>query len=183
MFKKFSIIFLLLICIVFTISCRQKRTFTNQPFPFATQPELNYIKEDYDLDFNDMNAYVIDYLRSDVLPFFFVKDNKNGLLKGDNLSKTITFFCTCMNGTTVNDLDLFLSMALIGMSYNAAEQDFRFKAPNSNNSHYTDFGNLFNVYDLKIEAVDESGNIIRNELIKATDRMPEGIKPEYINID
>ena len=183
MFKKFSISFLLLISMILTISCKAKKAVNNQPFPFATKPELNYISGAYNLDFNDMNAYVIDYLRSDVLPFFFVKDNKDGVLKGDNSTKTITVFCTCMNGTTKNDLDLFLSMALLGISYNASEQDFRFKAPNSKDGHYTDFGNVFNVYNLKIEAVDESGNIIRNELINATDRMPDSIKPEYINVD
>ena len=183
MFKKFSISFLMLISIILTVSCKAKKSFIDQPFPYATRPDLTYMKGDYNLDFNDMNAYVIDYLKSDVLPFFFVKDNKDGLLKGDNNTKTITIFCSCMNGTTVNDLDLFLSMALLGVAYNAAEQDLRFKSPNSSDGHYTDFGNVFNVYNLKIEAVDESGNVIRNDYIKATDRLPDSIKPEYINVD
>lgn len=181
MFKKFSSVFLLLLIGLTLISCKPRKDYSN--LKNATPPDVSYMKGDYELDFNDMNSYVIDYLQSETMPFFFIKNNKNGVLKGDNNTKTIELFCTCLNGTSQNDLDLFISMALLGIAYNASEQDFRFKPPKSNDGFYVDFGNVFNVYNLKIDAKDESGNVIRNDFIQATNRMPDGIRPEYINID
>ena len=37
--------------------------------------------------------------------------------------------------------------------------------------------------DKKPYDIYESGNVIRNDFIQATNRMPDGIRPEYINID
>lgn len=181
MVKKFSLFFVLLISLSMLFSCKHEKDYSK--YKVATPPDMNYMQGDYDLNFDDMNTYVIEYLQSDNMPFFFVKNNKDGVLKGDNKTKTITLFCTCINNTRTIDVDLFISMALLGVAYNAAEQDFRFKQPSSSDGHYIDFGNVFNVYNLKIEAKDESGNILRDDFIRATDRMPDTIRPEYINVD
>ncbi len=142
-------------------------------------PDLSLSTGDYELDFVDMNNYVIEYLNSESMPFFFVKSNKDGVLSGDNEKKLITVTCTCTKGTTVNDVNLFLSMLLNGIGFNAAEQDYRFKNPTvGSDGSFTDFGTVFNIYDLKIDAKDEDGNILRDDYIKATGRIP--IDPRYI---
>ena len=93
--------------------------------------------------------------------------------------KLITVTCVCTKGTTVNDVDLFLSMLLNGIGFNAAEQDYRFKNPTvGSDGSYTDFGTVFNIYNLKIDAKDEDGKVLRDDYIKATERIP--IDPRYI---
>ena len=179
MFKKFSFIFLLLLCAVTLFSCNKSDVATTKEFPYETKPFYDKLTDDYKLDFVDMNNYVIEHLNSDFMPFFFVKSNKDGILSGDNEAKLIIVNCVCTKGTTVNDVNLFLSMVLNGIGFNAAEQDYRFKVPTaSSDGSFTDFGTVFNVYNLKIDAKDEDGNVLRNDYIKATERIP--IEPRYI---
>lgn len=180
MFKKISFVFLMLLSASTLFSCSNKSNVTEtKEFPYETKPYYGNLTGDYNLDFNDMNNYVIDYLNSEAMPFFFVKSNKDGILSGDNDKKLITITCTCTNGTTVHDLDLFLSMALNGIGYNASEQDSRFVKPSvGQDGSFTDFGTVFNVYNLKIDAKDESGNVLRDDYINATERIP--IDPKYI---
>ncbi len=179
MFKRTSSIFLLLIMLLSLFACKKANIDETREFPYETAPYYGVPSEDYNLDFNDMNNYVIDYLNSENMPFFFVKSNKDGILSGDNEKKLITITCECTKGTTVHDLDLFLSMALNGIGFNAAEQDNRFKRPTVDSTGtFTDFGSVFNVYSLKIDAKNEDGEVLRNDLINATERIP--IEPRYI---
>lgn len=180
MFKRTSLIFLLLLILVSLFACKGRKSIDQtKEFPYETAPYYGVPTEDYNLDFNDMNNYVIDYLNSENMPFFFVKSNADGILSGDNEKKVITLTCTCEKGTTVHDVDLFLSMALNGIGFNAAEQDSRFKKPTiDSDGVFTDFGTVFNVYNLKIDAKNEDGEVLRDEYINATDRIP--IEPRYI---
>ncbi len=179
MFKKTSSVFLLLFIIVSLFACKKTDINETREFPYETAPYYGVPSEDYNLDFTDMNNYVIDYLNSENMPFFFVKSNKDGILTGDNEKKLITITLVCAKGTTVHDLDLFLSMALNGIGFNAAEQDSRFKRPTvDSDGAFTDFGNVFNVYSLKIDAKTDDGEVLRDDYINATDRIP--IEPRYI---
>ncbi len=179
MFKKTSSIFLLLFIIISLFACKRKNIDETKEFPYETAPYYGLSTEDYSLDFTDMNNYVIDYLNSENMPFFFVKSNSEGILSGDNEKKLITITCLCTKGTTVHDVDLFLSMALNGIGFNAAEQDIRFKKPTVDaDGTFTDFGTVFNIYNLKIDAKTEDGEVLRDEYINATDRIP--IEPRYI---
>ena len=179
MFKKFSCLFLMLIICCLFLSCKNKNAIDDSLLYGTRKPDLELPTGDYQLDFVDMNNYVIEYLNSEVMPFFFVKSNQDGILSGDNDKKLITVSCVCAKGTTVNDVDLFLSMVLNGIGFNAAEQDYRFKNPTvGTDGSYVDFGTVFNVYDLKIDAKDENGTVLRNDLIKATERIP--IDPRFI---
>ena len=179
MLKKISSVFLLLFIIASLFACKKTDINETREFPFETAPYYGVSNEDYNLDFTDMNNYVIEYLNSESMPFFFVKSNKDGILSGENDKKLITITCTCARGTTVNDVDLFLSMVLNGIGFNASEQDYRFKNPTvGSDGSYTDFGTVFNTYDLKIDAKDEDGKVLRDDYIKATERIP--IDPRYI---
>ena len=179
MFKKLSFVFLLLLSSFLFISCKNNNIIDESLIYGTRTPDLSIPTGDYELDFVDMNNYVIEYLNSEFMPFFFVKSNKDGLLSGDNEKKLITITCVCTKGTTVNDVDLFLSMLLNGIGFNSAEQDYRFKNPTVGpDGSYTDFGTVFNIYDLKIDAKDEDGKVLHDDYIKATERIP--IDPRYI---
>lgn len=179
MFKKFSFIFLLLLSSLLFVSCKNSNKIDEALMHGTRTPDFDLSTGDYNLDFVDMNNYVIEHLNSDFMPFFFVKSNKDGVLTGDNEKKLITVTCVCTNGTTVNDVNLFLSMVLNGIGFNAAEQDYRFKGPTATgDGTFTDFGTVFNVYNLKIDAKDENGKVLRDDYIKATERIP--IEPRYI---
>lgn len=179
MFKKFSFIFLLLLISSMFISCKNNRKIDESLMYGTRTPDLEVKTGDYNLDFVDMNNYVIEYLNSEVMPFFFVKSNQDGILSGDNEKKLITVSCVCQKGTLVNDVDLFLSMVLNGIGFNASEQDYRFKSPTvGTDGAFMDFGTVFNVYDLKIDAKDEEGAILRDDYIKATQKIP--IDSRYI---
>lgn len=179
MLKRFSCVFFVLILCCLFASCMGKNGIDESLLYGTRTPDLSLPTGEYQLDFVDMNNYVIEYLNSEVMPFFFVKSNQDGILSGDNDKKLITVSCICAKGTTVNDVDLFLSMVLNGIGFNAAEQDYRFKNPAvGTDGSYVDFGSVFNVYSLKLDAKDEDGNVLRDEYINATERIP--IDPRYI---
>lgn len=176
MLKRISLFFLMLIiALTSLVSCKKKLDYSKI---VSEKPDQSLRTGDYDLDFNAMHNYVIDYLSSEVMPFFFVKDGSFDI-SGDNKSKEITIKCTCINGTTVTDLDLFLSMVLNGIALNASEQDYRFKKPSVlSDGSYGDYGTVFNVYGLKIRADLEDKTILRNNSFKPGDTIP--IDPRYI---
>ena len=176
MLKRFSLLVLmLLIAITSLSSCKKDIDYSKLS---AEKPNQELKTDAYDLDFVVMHNYVIDYLSSEVMPFFYVKDNSFDI-SGDNANKTITVKCTCVNGTTVEDLDLFLSMVLNGIALNAAEQDFRFKNPTvSKDGTYMDFGCVFDTYTLKIDAKLEDNTVLRNYTFKPGEKIT--IDPRYI---
>ena len=70
-------------------------------------------------------------------------------------------------------------MALNGIALNAAEQDYRFKSPNvDNEGTYLDFGTVFNVYSLQINATCDDGTVLMDKVFKAGEKIT--IDPRYI---
>lgn len=175
MFKKLSLFILLLLLAFSVFACKKGIDYSKIS---GEKPNQELKTGDYDLDFVVMHNFVIDYITSEVMPFFFVKDNSFDI-SGDNEKKTITVTCTCMNGTTLSDLDLFLSMVLNGIAINASEQDYRFKYPTTDNDGtYLDYGNVFDTYDLKIHAELENKTVLRDDTFKAKSKIL--IDPRYI---
>lgn len=165
--------FLLVIFCIFTLflftSCKKEE---NEIIYSNDKPNIEISKENPNLDFTEMHNFVIDSITSQETPFFYIEEGKFDI-SGDNDKKVIKITCTCMEGTTVNDLDLFLSLVLNYIGANAAEQDFRFKNPSMDSEgSYTDFGTVFSMYDLQIDSKDTKGNVIRNDYIKAGDIIP-----------
>ena len=176
MLKRLSLFFLMLIiAITSLVSCKKKTDYSKL---VVEKPDQSLRTGDYDLDFTAMHNSVIDYLSSEFMPFFFVK-NGSFDISGDNSTKVITVKCTCMNGTVVTDLDLFLSMVLNGIAINANEQDYRFKKPSVlEDGSYGDYGNVFDVYGLNIYADLEDKSILRDNSFKPGETIP--IDPRYI---
>ena len=133
------------------------------------------------LDFygdDEMHNYVINSIQNEYTPFFFVKEGKFDI-SGDNAKRIIDIKCTCMNGTTEQDVALFFSMVLNFAGSNAHEQDYRFDAPKTDSEGtYINFGTLFNYFNLKLYADDESGNVIVNYNVKPGGKIP--VEPRYI---
>lgn len=141
------------------------------------KPEISASSGEISLDFNEMHNFVIDSISSEATPFFYITEGKFDI-SGDNEKKDIVISCMCLDGTTVSDLDLFMSAVLNNVAFSASEQDYRFEKPSTDNTGtYTNFGNVFNTYNLKIYAVNESGEIIRDNYIKAGSAIP--IEPRY----
>ena len=176
MLKRFSLLFLMLIIsLTSLVSCKKKVDYSKIS---VEKPDQSLRTGDYDLDFTAMHNFVIDYLSSEFMPFFFVK-NGSFDISGDNSTKEISIKCTCINGTVVSDLDLFLSMVLNGIAINANEQDYRFKKPSVlSDGSYGDYGNVFDVYGLNIYADLEDKSILRDNKFKPGQTIP--IDPRYI---
>ena len=175
MLKRLSL-FVLLLSLVFSLfSCKKSIDYSKIS---VEKPNQELKTDAFDLDFVVMHNFVIDYITSEVTPFFFVKDNSFDI-SGDNEKKNITITCTCLNGTTVQDLDLFLSMVLNGVAMNAAEQDYRFKTPSTDSEGtYIDFGNVFETYELKIHAELENKTVLRDNTFRPGSKI--SIDPRYI---
>lgn len=176
MLKRLSLFFLvLLLSLTSLVSCKKKTDYSKF---VVEKPDLSLKTGDYNLDFNVMHNFVIDYLSSEFMPFFFVK-NGTFDISGDNDTKEISIKCTCINETVVSDLDLFLSMVLNGIAINANEQDYRFKKPSVlSDGSYGDYGTVFDVYGLKIYADRDDKTILRNNSFKPGETIP--IDPRYI---
>ena len=175
MLKRLSLFVLMLLLALSLFACKKGIDYSKIS---GEKPNQELKTGDYDLDFVTMHNFVIDYLTSEVMPFFFVKDNSFDI-SGDNEKKSITITCTCLKGTTIDDLDLFLSMVLNGIAMNASEQDYRFKTPSvANDGTYLDYGNVFDTYELRINAVTEDNKVLRNDTFKAGSKI--SIDPRYI---
>lgn len=150
------------------MSCGKKKEENYSKLP----PDTKLITGEYNLDFVTMHNYVVDELQSELTPFFYIK-NGSFDISGDNEKKSIEVSCKCMDGCVENDVDLFFSMVLNLMSFSAAEQDYRFKAPSVDNSGaYIDYGTVFNVYDLKLYAETESGKVLKNLIVTHGYKIP-----------
>ena len=141
---------------------------------------------EYNLDFVSLHNFVIDSMMEEETPFFFIK-NGTVDISGTNNPKVITLTCECIKKTTVEDLDLFLSMAIRLIGQGAHIQDSRFKMPTEADNTYQDFGTVFNYYDLKLDCVLEkdengtNGKVLRNNYIKAGQKIP--IDSRYWSVD
>ena len=177
MFKKFSSVFFVLLLAFCLFACSSKDEIDYSKLK-VEKPNQDLLTADYELDFEVMHNSVIDYITNESMPFFFVKNNEFEI-SGSNEEKVINVNCKCIDGTTYNDLELFLSMVLNGIGINAAEQDFRFKVPTeSADGYYTDFGSVFDYYDVKLFSDTDDGTVLINLLVKAGYQIP--IDPRYI---
>lgn len=176
MLKRFSLgVLMMLILVSMLTSCKKKVDYSKIK---SEKPVTEIQTGDYDLDFTIMHNSVIDYLSSEYMPFFFVKENGFDI-SGDNTNKSITLTCQCIDGTTYEDVSLFLSMALNGIALNAAEQDFRFKSPTvDKDGTYLDYGTVFNTYSLKIDATRDDGYKLVDKTFKPGEKIT--IDPRYI---
>ena len=171
MLKKSSFVIMMLLYALLLTSCK-KEEYSKLP------PDLELSNDGYNLNFTRIHNDVIDYLSSEVMPFFFVKDNGFDI-SGDNENKSISITCNCISGTQKHDLDLFLSMALNGIAQVASEQDYRFKAPSvDNDGTYLDYGNIFDVYSLHIYATIEEESVLMDKTFKPGEKIT--IDPRYI---
>ena len=168
--------FIIFSFIIFALfSCKKNVETKTEP---NVKPDMNISNGEPNIDFTVMHNFVIDSISSQPTPFFYIVENKFDI-SGDNDKKNVVLTCTCLDGTTIEDLDLFLSMALNYVGINAAEQDFRFKAPTVNNDgSYNDFGTFFNLYSLEIHADTQKGETLRNDFVKAGNKIP--VDPRYI---
>ena len=72
MFKKLSLFILLLLLAFSVFACKKGIDYSKIS---GEKPNQELKTGDYDLDFVVMHNFVIDYITSEVMPFFFVKDN------------------------------------------------------------------------------------------------------------
>ncbi len=177
MFRKNILLFVMLLTCISLVSCRNKETdYSNMAFE---APAVNEnAGSEYNLDFIRMHNFVIDSLQSEVTPFFYIVEGKFDV-DGNNQDKLIEVKCVCQNGCVESDVDLFFTYVLNYIGINAAEQDYRFKAPSTDSDGtYTDFGTVFDVYNLKLYSETESGEVLHDIYVKAGDTIP--IDPRYI---
>lgn len=173
--RTFSFVLLLLL-MTSMLSCGGKsKDYSN--LANVEPPKTEKPSGEYNLDFISMHNSVIDYVAESGLPFFFVKEGQFDI-SGDNEKKYIKLTCECIKGTTIEDLDLFLSITLNGIGLNASEQDYRFKAPSVKDGTYVDFGTVFNTYGVQIDAKVEDGTVLRNIKVEPGQRIP--VDPRYI---
>lgn len=168
MIKRITALGLIAFVVLSTFACKKEQNYEAS----AIAPDTGKLQTEYNLDFTEIHNSVIDAISSQYTPFFFIKNGEFDI-SGDNEKKVIQVSCTCMDGTTVEDVDLFLSMVLQYIGSNAAEQDFRFAAPKVDGSGtFVDFGTVFNTYGLALRCDTESGKILRNDDIKAGGKIP-----------
>lgn len=175
-------IFILLMTVIMTFSlsaCAKDIVSTRDYVPI--DPEME-VKEDIEgFNFIEMHNSVLDTLMSMETPYFFIKENQF-IIDGSNEEgkKNISITATCLNKTSKEDINLFLSDVIIIIGQIAAEQDFKYKAPEIDKKEgcYTSFGTVFNDYDLVLKITKENGDYLYNATIKAGTKIP--IDPRYI---
>ena len=171
MIKKLSLLFLVL-CTLLLVSCRKEETNYMQYASVAFEPETNPMTGEYELDFIAMHNYVITELESELTPFFYIVNGKFDI-SGDNETKTIEVKCQCLDGTIEDDVDLFFSMVLNYIGFNAHEQDVRFEAPiTDEEGTYINFGSVFDTYNLTLFADTQSGKVIKDVHVKHGNKIP-----------
>ena len=173
-FFKISMTCSLLLLIFSCVACKKQEKITYS----QETPETAVLAEkEPELDFVEMHNYVIDTISSNANPFFFVKDGKFDI-SGTNDPKAIKISCVCINGTVEQDVNLFFSLVLNNIGFNAAEQDFRYEKPKTDgDGTFISFGTIFNDYDLELHAENEDGTVIVDKKIKAGEDIP--VDPRY----
>lgn len=172
---RFTLFFIVLMISFLLSSCKKE---VEIPKSIDT-PDLTINSSDGDIDFILLHNGVLTNLMSEANPFFYIKEGEFDI-SGDNDNKNILIKCTCINGTTVEDLDLFLSRVLCFIGIECAEQNFKFKTPIvSKEGNYQSFGTVFDTYSLEFDCKTENGTILRSEKIKAGEEIP--VDPRYWN--
>lgn len=173
-FFRLILVSYLMILLVFCVSCKKQEKITYS----QETPETAVLEnKEPEFDFVEMHNYVIDAISANANPFFFVKDGKFDI-SGTNDPKVIKVSCVCIDGTVEQDANLFFSLVLNNIGFNAAEQDFRYEKPTTDkNGTFTSFGTVFNDYSLELHAETESGTVIIDKEIKAGDNIP--VDPRY----
>lgn len=172
--KRFASIFIVLLLSFTLFSCKKEVEIPKS----IDKPDFT-IDNSGELDFISLHNGVITALQSEVNPFFYIKEGEFDI-SGDSEKKNIVVTCTCINGTTIEDLDLFLSRVLCFIGIECAEQNFKFKAPIvSKDGNYKSFGTVFDTYSLELNCKCENGLVLRNDKIKAGEEIP--VDPRYWN--
>ena len=183
--KKIYFCLMVVVFVVLSLmgcSKKEQQKYTNPAFnPLDYEPT-----GEYNLDFVSLHNFVIDSMMEEDTPFFFIK-NGTVDISGTNDPRVITLTCECLKKTTVEDLDLFLSMAIRLIGQGAHIQDSRFEMPVEAENTYQDFGTVFNYYDLKLNCVLEDdqdgkkGAVLRDNYIPAGKQIP--VNPRYWSVD
>ncbi len=170
---KKRIYIILCFIMLILVSCVEKnprRNYSNFN-PLTAAPEFD------GLDFLSLHNDVLTAIMSEKTPFFYIKQDSFDI-SGSNDPKVIVVKAVCLNGTVVEEADLFLSMVLNFIGYVAAEQDGKYLPPTMDNSNtYIDFGTVFTEYDLDLDITDDNGKVLVKKHIKAGDKIP--IEPGY----
>lgn len=174
--KRKTLFFTMLLCLILC-SCKKEIDYSKIVVEPPEKATLSSTK-DYNLNFIMMHNFVVDSLQEELTPFFYITEGEFDI-DGDNEKKLIRVKCKCMDGCVQKDIDLFFSMVLNYIAINAAEQDYRFASPKTqDDGSYVDYGTVFNYYDLKLDCKTESGTVIRDDFIKKGNPIP--IDPRFI---
>ncbi|MDO5564318.1 MAG: hypothetical protein Q4F88_03725 [Eubacteriales bacterium] len=120
---------------------------------------------DENIGFVQMHNSVIDGLKSEMTPFFFIKENMFDI-SGDNEKKEIYLTFDCLEGTTEADASLVVVWVSKLMANEASIQQSRFK-PSTKDS----YGTLFDEYALIINCTEEGKDLIV-KTIRPGEEMP-----------
>lgn len=163
-FKPKGLISLIFLCFVVCI-CSSCTSST----PEYRGPAINPIKDaqtaDVQLDFVELHNFVIDHLKNDYTPFFYIKEGEFDI-SGDNEKKEIVLSFNCIEKTTEQDAALFVVWVTKLIGNGAADQYTKYK-PSTNET----FGEIFNDYTLVIDGKLEGKKFI-NKTIKPGEEMP-----------
>lgn len=185
--KLLSIVLVCVVAMSFTACVKEQDM--HMTYAENVEPETG-IAEKGEIKFNfiEMHNYVIEQLSETYNPFFFIKENEfdiDGTDDGDDRSIIIT--ANTIKKTAKQDVDLFISWILLYISENASTQNFRYQSPSKVADHdpdgttfytYSDFGTVFNDYDLKIKITREDGVTIYDLTVKRGQKLP--FNPSYI---
>ena len=174
LFVKFLVIVSILILTLCFVGCKKEEKIIYS----QETPETGIIEnKEPEFDFVEMHNYVIDTISSRANPFFFIEEGKFDV-SGTNDPKVIKVTCTCTNGTTEQDVNLFFSLVLNTIGFNAAEQDFRYEKPTTDKTGtYTSFGTVFKDYGLELHAENVDGTVIVDKKVEPGEEIP--VDPRY----
>ena len=174
--KTLGCMFIMVTMVLSLASCGNKLEADIGLAESQTAPFINQVNRNSQegLDFLELHNYVIDGLMGEETPFFYIVNN-SVYIDGDNDKKEIKITCKAINDTTVQDLDLFLSMVLRLIGESASEQDYRFKGPVidiNDNYTYISYGTVFDTYNIIFDCNKENGDVLRNDYVKAGTKIP-----------
>lgn len=176
--KKIIVCVIMIISMMSLCACAKEHmdigNYANVP------PKTGVSKESSGLDFVEMHNTIIDEMSQEYLPFFFIKNNCFDISGENEDPKKIIITADCLDRTTKQDVDLFLSYVLIAIGQNASEQNFKYKAPTEIEDGdvegsfitYADFGSVFNEYALVLKITEDGKNTIYNMEIKPGEKIP-----------
>ena len=172
--KRLTSILLVLVLLMSTACVKEtrKKMYAN------ISPEDLYIDQnDIRINFVMVHNDVLTSMMKEDTPFFYIKNNSFDI-SGTDDPKVIYITADTMEGTTKQDIDLFLSMALTYIGFACSEQNNKYKNPSIDETGtYLDFGTVYNDYDLSIKVTIEGKDYLVDQYIKAGNKIP--IEPKY----